>query len=294
MIGSTADFAKRLRRWYHQHRRDLPWRLPVLNPTNRPLDPYHVLVSEAMLQQTQVATVIAYFNRFIEKFPTLAALADADSQEVLASLAGTWVLLACAESATGGEADLVLNFNGQVPASVEELLNLAGIGRYTAGAVASIAFEERSPILDGNVARVLCRIDAVRTDPRETKTREKLWARAEEILPRKAVGDFNSALMELGALICTPEIAAMSDLSGSHELRGQRAGVAGSDSTAEARQANPALPTMDLLHSRWKSLSGRAAPYEGQMGGDVAIRDHRSGAGTTFTGSDRIALFIAR
>jgi A/G-specific adenine glycosylase len=203
MIGSPADFAKRLRGWYHQHRRDLPWRLPIVNPANRPLNPYHVLVSEAMLQQTQVATVIPYFNRFIEKFPTLAALAEADAQDVLR----TWQGLGYYSRARNLQLtakQIVSNFSGQVPATVEELLTLPGIGRYTAGAVASIAFEERSPILDGNVARVLCRIDAVRTDPREPKTREKLWARSEQILPRSGIGDFNSALMELGALICTP------------------------------------------------------------------------------------------
>ena len=99
---------------------------------------------------------------------------------------------------------ILSEFSGALPETVEDLLKLPGIGRYTAGAISSIAFERRSPILDGNVARVLCRIDGVRSDPRNPAAREKLWARAEEILPQKRIGDFNSALMELGALICTP------------------------------------------------------------------------------------------
>jgi A/G-specific adenine glycosylase len=98
----------------------------------------------------------------------------------------------------------VSDFGSNVPATVNELLTLPGIGRYTAGAISSIAFEKRSPILDGNVARVLCRVDAIQTDPREPSTRELLWRRAEEILPKTKIGDFNSAMMELGALICIP------------------------------------------------------------------------------------------
>jgi A/G-specific adenine glycosylase len=202
MIGKSTDFAKRLLGWYRQHRRDLPWRLPR-GDSAASLDPYRVLVSEAMLQQTQVATVIPYFERFLGQFPTIFALADADPQEVLRAWQGLGYY-SRARNLQAAAKQIVANFAGRVPATVEQLLTLPGIGRYTAGAVASIAFEQRAPILDGNVARVLCRIDAMRGDPRDPKAREKLWSRAEEILPRKQIGDFNSALMELGALICTP------------------------------------------------------------------------------------------
>jgi A/G-specific adenine glycosylase len=203
MIGNPTDFARRLRKWYLQHRRDLPWRLPLGNTAGLTPNPYHVLVSEAMLQQTQVVTVIPYFHRFIQKFPTIQALATADTQQVLRAWQGLGYY-SRARNLQSAAARIVSDFDSQIPGTVEELLQLPGIGRYTAGAIASIAFEKRAPILDGNVARVLCRIDAVETDPREVATRARLWDRAEEILPRKNVGDFNSALMELGALVCTP------------------------------------------------------------------------------------------
>jgi A/G-specific adenine glycosylase len=203
MIGSASDFARRLRRWYDANRRDLPWRMPLAAGKDGKIDPYKVLVSEAMLQQTQVATVIPYFHRFISQFPDLQTLANADTQAVLRAWQGLGYY-SRARNLQRAAVQIISDFSGKVPNSVETLLELPGIGRYTAGAVSSIAFERRSPILDGNVARVLCRIDAVRNDPREPATREKLWVRAEVILPRKQIGDFNSALMELGALVCTP------------------------------------------------------------------------------------------
>jgi A/G-specific adenine glycosylase len=209
MIGNTTDFARRLRHWYDQNRRDLPWRVPketgggAARLSVGSLDPYKVIVSEAMLQQTQVATVIPYFNRFIAQFPDFQTLASADPQSVLRAWQGLGYY-SRARNLQATAKKVIADFSGQLPQTVDDLLTLPGIGRYTAGAVSSIAFGKRSPILDGNVARVLCRLDAVRTDPRAPATRDDLWLRAEEILPRKNIGDFNSALMELGALICTP------------------------------------------------------------------------------------------
>jgi A/G-specific adenine glycosylase len=156
-----------------------------------------------MLQQTQVATVVPYFQRFIGRFPRVGDLAAADEQEVLRYWQGLGYysrarnLHQCAKA-------IVERFAGRIPVSVEELLSLPGVGRYTAGAIASLAYDKRAPILDGNVTRVLCRLDAIREDPRDRAVRERLWGRAEEVLPRKRVGDFNSALMELGAVVCTP------------------------------------------------------------------------------------------
>ncbi len=156
-----------------------------------------------MLQQTQVATVIPYFHRFLVRFPTIEALAAADEQEVLQAWQGLgYYSRACNLLAAARK--VVSDHRGQLPSSVEQLLELPGIGRYTAGAVASIAFGQRAPILDGNVVRVLCRLDRMESDPRERSTRQKLWARAEQILPPRRTGDFNSALMELGAMVCTP------------------------------------------------------------------------------------------
>ena len=202
MIGDLPAFRRRLLAWYDRHRRDLPWRVPP-GDAAAVLDPYHVLVSEAMLQQTQVAVVVPFFRRFIDLFPTAAALAAADEQAVLRAWQGLGYY-SRARNLQAAARRIVADHGGLVPSTVEQLLELPGVGRYTAGAVASIAFGRRAPILDGNVARVLCRLDAVRDDPRDAATRDVLWARAEVVLPKSRLGDFNSALMELGATVCTP------------------------------------------------------------------------------------------
>lgn len=195
------SFSRRLLAWYDRAKRDLPWRLAA--GAAGPLDPYHVLLSETMLQQTQVATVIPYFHRFLERFPSLISLSKADEQEVLRLWQGLGYY-SRARNLLKLARTVAEQFNGQIPSDIEGLLSLPGVGRYTAGAIASIAFEVRAPILDGNVQRVLCRLDALPHDPRERETNAILWRRAEEILPNKRVGDFNSALMELGATVCTP------------------------------------------------------------------------------------------
>jgi A/G-specific adenine glycosylase len=201
MFGPAASFRRRLLAWYDRHRRDLPWR--ACARTGRRPGPYHVLVSEAMLQQTQVATVIPYYNRFVARFPTVADLANADEQEVLRLWQGLGYYSRARNLQAAARA-VAVELGGELPRTVEGLLALRGVGRYTAGAVASIAFGTRAPIVDGNVARVLCRIDKVEADPRSGAVQQLLWRRAEEILPRSRVGDFNSALMELGATVCTP------------------------------------------------------------------------------------------
>jgi A/G-specific adenine glycosylase len=210
MNFENAQFARQLLKWYAQNRRDLPWRTPRGKANGR-VDPYFVLVSEAMLQQTQVATVIPYFQRFIGEFPTIQDLANADEQRVLRLWQGLGYY-SRARNLHAAAKRIVANFGGEVPNAVDALHNLPGVGQYTAGAVASIAHNVRAPILDGNVARVLCRLFLIESDPREKETRARLWKLAEEILPpdsaaaqrRNVFADFNSALMELGALVCTP------------------------------------------------------------------------------------------
>lgn len=201
MLGTIPTFQTALLAWYDKSARDLPWRatLPV---TGRP-DPYHVLLSEFMLQQTQVATVIPYFAQFLRVFPTIRDLANAEEQQVLRLWQGLGYY-SRARNLLKAAKQVVENFGGAVPVDVESLLTLPGVGRYTAGAIASIAHETRAPILDGNVMRVVCRIDAIRTDPRDKPTTALLWARAEELVPKQRPGDFNSALMELGATVCIP------------------------------------------------------------------------------------------
>ncbi len=193
--------ARILNRWYATNRRDLPWRPPL--GKSAPVDPYAVLISEFMLQQTQVATVAGYFRRFMEAFPNLAALADASEHDVLRLWQGLGYY-SRARNLHATARRIVADFGGRIPREVDELTALPGIGRYTAGAISSIAFDRRAPILDGNVARVLCRLEKIQTDPREPKTVKRLWILAEKILPKRRYGQFNSALMELGATVCTP------------------------------------------------------------------------------------------
>ncbi|MBC7782817.1 MAG: A/G-specific adenine glycosylase, partial [Burkholderiales bacterium] len=167
-------------------------------------DPYHVLISESMLQQTQVATVIPYYDRFIARFPTVQALAAADAQDVLRLWQGLGYY-SRAQNLLAAARMIVNDFAGQVPSDVESLLRLPGVGRYTAGAVASIAFDRRQPILDGNVARVLCRLERIESaDVRDRETVARLWDLATELVPKNRPGDFNQAVMDLGATVCTP------------------------------------------------------------------------------------------
>ena len=189
--------------WYRKHRRALPWRsLETVHP-----DPYHVLVSEAMLQQTQVATVVPYFQRFIAAFPTVAALAAADEQAVLRMWQGLGYYRR-ARNLHEAAKKIVDELSGKVPDTIEGLLALPGVGRYTAGAVASIAFGKAAPILDGNVARVIARLLAIEQSIDDREVIAELWQVAGVLVRGDGkegdAGDFNQGLMELGAMVCTP------------------------------------------------------------------------------------------
>jgi len=181
-VKTRRAFRVGLLRWYRRHRRALPWRGTA--------DPYHVWVSEIMLQQTRVETVRAYYERWIRALPTLAALARARLPRVLKLWEGLGYY-----SRARNLHRAARQLRGRVPGTVAELQQLPGIGRYTAGAIASIAFGQRAPVVDGNVARVFTRVFA-RPD--------RHWELAEILLPARNCGDFNQALMELGALVCLP------------------------------------------------------------------------------------------
>ena len=156
-----------------------------------------------MLQQTQVATVIDYFNRFIERFPDARALAGANEQEVLNAWQGLGYYRRARNLHRAAQV-IVEEFDGRVPDTVEGLLKLPGVGRYTAGAVASIAYGVRAPIVDGNVARVLARIELIDEPVDEAGVKKRLWGLAERYVPGDGPGDFNQAMMELGAMVCVP------------------------------------------------------------------------------------------
>lgn len=186
---------QRLLAWFERNARDLPWR--------RTRDPYHVWVSEIMLQQTQVATVVDYFNRFIAAFPTIAALAAADEQAVLR----LWEGLGYYRRARGlhRAAVVVVDEHGGVfPREMAAVRRLPGIGRYTAGAILSIAFEDPHPILEANTIRLYSRLLAYRGATHSREGEQLLWRMAEALLPRRNAGQLNQALMELGATICLP------------------------------------------------------------------------------------------
>lgn len=191
----AARFSRALRGWFRKHGRDLPWR------STR--DPYRVLVSEAMLQQTQVSRVIGYYDRFIERFPTMNALAKAEPRRVRESWEGLGYY------ARARNLHAVMRQVTELPSDPEQLRALPGIGRYTAGAVASFAFERRAELVDTNVARVLRRAFAPRANFKTSRGQRRLWSIAESILPRtgKATWVHNQALIELGALVCTARVA---------------------------------------------------------------------------------------
>jgi A/G-specific adenine glycosylase len=188
-----------LGRWYARHRRDLPWR--------RTNDPYAIWVSEAMLQQTQVATVESYYERWMKRFPTVLALADSAEADVLHAWQGLGYY-SRAKNLRRGAQTVVRDHGGRLPRSAEALRELPGIGPYSAGAIASIAYGERTPLVDGNVVRVLCRVFGLRGDPTRAPLKRRLWDVAAALVPASAPGDFNQALMELGATVCAPRSPA--------------------------------------------------------------------------------------
>jgi len=189
-------FRKNLLGWFRQFRRDLPWR--------RVKDPYRVWVSEIMLQQTRVAAVIPYYERFLERFPDIQSLASAPEEDVLRLWAGLGYY-SRARNLQKAAKQIVAKHGGRFPSRKEEALSLPGIGEYTAAAILSIAFDEKLAVLDGNVARVLARLGAMRGNLRESRRWQKLQKKATDLLDPEASGDWNQAIMELGATLCTPQ-----------------------------------------------------------------------------------------
>jgi A/G-specific adenine glycosylase len=192
--AERRSFRRRLLAWYDVHGRDLPWR--------RTDDPYHILVSEMMLQQTQVDRVVPKYHEWLGRFPSLDALAAAP----VAAAAKAWRPLGYNIRPRRLHAiarESVARFGGALPSDEETLLSFKGIGAYTAGAIRSFAFRERAAILDTNVARVLFRVFIGRGDPKAHAMKKRLWAASEALVPRKRFFDFNQALMDFGAMHCT-------------------------------------------------------------------------------------------
>ncbi|MCX8035826.1 MAG: A/G-specific adenine glycosylase [Candidatus Sumerlaeia bacterium] len=244
--------------WFRRHARDLPWR--------RTCDPYRVWLSEIMLQQTRVDTVIPYYRRFLKAFPTVRALAAAPFECVLKLWEGLGYYsrarnLHRAAQMIAGER------NGVFPQSAAEWQHLPGVGRYTAAAVASIAFGECAAVLDGNVRRVLIRLFALDRPRATARQTALLWAIAETLVPHKRAGDFNQAIMELGARVCTPRNPRcdVCPVRGHCEAR-----KLGRQTQLPVRQARKALPHYDIvaaaIRRRGRYLLGRRRPDE-MLGG---------------------------
>jgi A/G-specific adenine glycosylase len=251
-------FQSSLLHWYQTHKRDLPWR--------RTNDPYRILVSEIMLQQTQVETVIPYYLRFLKTFPSFRALAKAPLGRVLK----LWEGLGYYSRARNLHAlakTVCREHNGRLPNEPAALRELPGVGPYTAGAILSIAFKQDYAVLDGNVQRVLARQAGWTHDLRTTEAKKSLWTLAQSFLPHGKAGDYNQALMELGALVCTPQTP--------------RCGACPVSSQCQARKQNkvnqiPFKPKAKVLpHYQigagviWKGekLLISQRPYNGLLGG---------------------------
>jgi A/G-specific adenine glycosylase len=190
---AATSFRRSLLNWYRQNARDLPWR--------RTTDPYAILVSEFMLQQTQVATVIPYYNEWLRRFPDFATLSAASENDVLHAWQGLGYY-SRARNLRATAIAVMEKHAGLFPADLASIQELPGIGRYTANAIATFAFDQSVPIVEANIARVLSRLVDMQTPIDTSAGREQLWSAATQILPRRNAGQHNSALMELGALVC--------------------------------------------------------------------------------------------
>ena len=193
---NRKSFTQTILSWYDQGHRDLPWR--------RTQDPYRIWISEIMLQQTRAETVVSYYERFLARYPTVQDLASAPEEELLKAWEGLGYY-SRARSLQKAAKEIVARYGGQLPADLEKLRALPGIGDYTAGAIASIAFGIPAAAVDGNVERVLCRWDAIKDEVGTPTVRRQIAARAQALVPPDRPGAFANAMMEMGATMCTPK-----------------------------------------------------------------------------------------
>lgn len=191
----ASAFRRKLLSWYGENRRDLPWR--------READPYRIWLSEVMLQQTRVETVIPYYERFLTAYPDLIALAAAPQDDVLKIWEGLGYY-SRARNFLQAVREVREQYGGCVPENPEDFGGLRGVGEYTRAAVGSIAFGRPLAVVDGNVKRVICRLFAIENDPEKSSVKKEISRMAEELLDRVHPGDYNQAIMELGALVCSP------------------------------------------------------------------------------------------
>ncbi|MCI0652515.1 MAG: A/G-specific adenine glycosylase [Planctomycetes bacterium] len=256
LAAECAGFARRLARWFARARRDLPWR--------RTRDPYAVWISEVMLQQTRVQAVIPYYERFLARFPTAAALAAAREEDVLAAWAGLGYY-ARGRNLHGAARALVREHGGSIPADYDAIRALPGIGAYTAAAIGSIAFGIPRAVLDGNVERVLCRYHALAGNPKAAPLAGRLRALAELSLDRRCPGDHNQALMELGALVCTPHDPQCAKCPVRAGCRARRAGAEHDYPSARPRRAAERQEWIALVPRRGDRVVVVRTPHDQEL-----------------------------
>lgn len=257
--GWRAGLRRALLRWYRTNARDLPWR--------RDPEPYRVWLSEIMLQQTQMDAVLPYFARFIERFPTISSLASAPEEDVLTVWQGLGYYRRARQLQEAARL-VVARHGGAFPTIIEEALALPGVGRYTAGAILSIAYDRPLPVVDGNVARVLARLLAEGRAPQSAPVQARFWAVASALVPRRDPGAWNQALMELGALVCTPRGPDCPACPVAHLCAAHAQGLVDSIPPPRARR----LPPFVEVASAWcEKPSGSLAvvqrPDQGVLGG---------------------------
>jgi A/G-specific adenine glycosylase len=257
-LDTARNIAQPLLNWYDRHARSLPWRD---NPT-----PYRVWVSEIMLQQTRVETVVPYFERWMQRFPNLAALAAATEQDVLQAWEGLGYY-SRARNLHRAAMQVMKHHNGNIPADREALEKLPGIGRYTAGAISSIAFGKDEPALDANIRRVLARVFNIDIAARSPAGERLLWDLAERTLPPGRAGDYNQALMDLGSSICTPRAPACLICPLSEMCEARALGVQEARPVLEAKQAVPHFTVTAAVIQRDAQILIARRPSEGLLGG---------------------------
>lgn len=255
---SASDVALRLLDWYGQEGRDLPWR--------KTRDPYRIWLSEIMLQQTTVAAVIGYYQRFLQSFPTVEHLAAAPQEAVIDLWAGLGYY-ARARNLHAAARMLVEEFGGSFPQSVTALQQLPGIGRSTAGAIMALAFEQRAAILDGNVRRILCRLFALQLPPRSSAAEKLLWNWAEWLTPLADVHDYTQAIMDLGATVCLPRKPLCGDCPFRCFCQARQLGLEQQLPLQQKRKPVPIRHEVALLLKRHGRYLVRRRPASGLLGG---------------------------
>jgi A/G-specific adenine glycosylase len=255
----VSDFPERLLAWFDLHgRKDLPWQQSI--------NPYRVWVSEIMLQQTQVQTVIPYYDRFVRSFPSILSLANANIDDVLNHWSGLGYY-ARARNLHAAAQIVRDQYGGEFPGTMETVEALPGIGRSTAGAILSLAFEQRQPILDGNVKRVLARHAAVDGWSGKTEVTKKLWALAEQHTPQTRVADYTQAIMDLGATLCTRTRPRCEACPVCSDCRARKQEKVGDYPARKPKKLKPLRQTTMILAVSENSVYMERRPASGIWGG---------------------------